>query len=359
MIKDQAKIDEYYTMLQNKNSQYEGIFFVGVKTTGIFCRPTCPAKKPLKENCEFFHDAQEALLAAYRPCKRCKPLTNQSFLSDDVRKLVEAVEKNPQKKWMDKDFEELAIHPNTARRQFKKNFGMTFIEYSRARRLGLAFKEIRAGNPLIQAQLESGFDSGNGFRDAFSKIMGELPSKSKEVLVLSSSWIETKLGAMLVISDKEKIYLLEFVDRRGLENEIVRLRKRLNAAIVPQRTKVMKQLDQELWEYFEGERMYFEVPLFRLGSDFEKVVWAQLQQTKVGETMAYKQLATRIGNSNASRAVANANGKNQLALLIPCHRIIASDGGIGGYGGGIERKKWLIQHEKIMAKKMAKKEDQA
>lgn len=97
-----------------------------------------------------------------------------------MKSLVEAVESNPEKKWTDKDFEELAIHPNTARRQFKKYFGMTFIEYSRARRLGLAFKQIREGEPLIQAQLEAGFDSGNGFRDAFSRIMGELPSNSRE-----------------------------------------------------------------------------------------------------------------------------------------------------------------------------------
>ena len=346
MIEDSRQRDHYYDMLIEKNSQYEGIFYVGVKTTGVFCRPTCPAKKPLKKNCEFFQTAQEALLAAYRPCKRCRPLSSPSHLSPDVKSLVEAVESNPEKKWTDKDFEALAIHPNTARRQFKKYFGMTFIEYSRARRLGLAFKQIREGEPLIQAQLEAGFDSGNGFRDAFSRIMGELPSNSREKTILSSAWLETKLGAMLAISDQQQLYLLEFVDRRGLETEIAVLRSRLNAVIIPQQTAIIQQLKQELTEYFAGNRTVFTVPIALIGSDFQKAVWQQLLAMKIGETYSYKQLAQRIGNEKATRAVANANGKNQLALIVPCHRVINSDGSIGGYGGGIERKKWLLALEK-------------
>lgn len=172
MITNQRDIDKYYDMLVEKNSNYEGVFFVGVKTTGILCRPTCPAKKPLKENCEFFSTAKEALLASYRPCKRCEPLSNPTKLSPAVKLLVDAIEKNPEKKWTDKDFDELSISANTARRQFKKQFGMTFIEYARSRRLGLAFKHIRGGNSIINAQIESGYESGNGFRDAFSKTMG-------------------------------------------------------------------------------------------------------------------------------------------------------------------------------------------
>ncbi|OTN75160.1 hypothetical protein A5886_000230 [Enterococcus sp. 8G7_MSG3316] len=326
MITAQTQVDHYYEMLVEKNSQYEGIFYVGVKTTGVFCRPTCPAKKPLKKNCEFFDDAQEALLAAYRPCKRCKPLSAPSYLTEDVQRLVDAVEANPERKWTDKDFSSLAIHPNTARRQFKKYFGMTFIEYSRSRRLGLAFKHIRQGEPLIDAQLEAGFDSGNGFRDAFAKIMGDLPSNSKEKTILYSSWLETKLGAMLAISDHARLYLLEFVDRRGLETEIMVLRKRLNASIIPQQTSIIQQLAAELTEYFNGQRTTFTIPLAMIGSPFQQQVWQQLQQMKAGETYSYKQLAQAIGNEKACRAVANANGKNQLSILIPCHRVINSDG---------------------------------
>src|SRR5580692_815869 len=152
----------YYRALLDKNTEYEGIFFVGVKTTGVFCRPTCPARKPKIENCEFFETAQQALLASFRPCKRCRPLSHPNQVSDLVQKLVEAVEKNPEKRWKDKDFQELSVDTKTARRQFKKRFGMTFVEYARARRMGLALKKIREGNSVIEAQLYTGYESSSG-----------------------------------------------------------------------------------------------------------------------------------------------------------------------------------------------------
>ncbi|HET7629516.1 MAG TPA: Ada metal-binding domain-containing protein, partial [Bacillales bacterium] len=131
------KKNKYYKALLNKNSEYEGVFFVGVKTTGVFCRPTCPARKPKFANCEFFETAEAALLASFRPCKRCRPLSHPNQVSDLVRTLVEAVETNPEKRWKDRDFEALSVDASTARRQFKKRFGMTFVQYARARRMGL------------------------------------------------------------------------------------------------------------------------------------------------------------------------------------------------------------------------------
>ena len=122
---------EYYQALLAKNTEYEGVFYVGVKTTGVFCRPTCPARKPKFENCEFFETAQQALLASFRPCKRCRPLSHPNHVSELVQTLVEAVENNPEKRWKDRDFRELSVDAVTARRQFKKRFGMTFVEYAR------------------------------------------------------------------------------------------------------------------------------------------------------------------------------------------------------------------------------------
>src|SRR5579863_2656302 len=123
-IKNQKK---YYQALFNKDKGYEGIFYVGVKTTGVFCRPTCSARKPKFEHCEFFETAQQALLASFRPCKRCRPLSHPNQVSELVQKLVAAVEENPEKRWKDKDFRLLSVDVSTARRQFKKRFGMTFV----------------------------------------------------------------------------------------------------------------------------------------------------------------------------------------------------------------------------------------
>lgn len=142
MITDSALIDEYYRLTVLKSKDALGVFFVAVRTTGIFCRPTCTARKPLKENCEFFENAQEAALHGYRPCKRCRPLDSSAAFSPEVRVLIEAIEADPHKRWTNKDLDALAITAHTARRQFQQHFGMTFIEYARARRLGIAFQEF-------------------------------------------------------------------------------------------------------------------------------------------------------------------------------------------------------------------------
>jgi AraC family transcriptional regulator of adaptative response/methylated-DNA-[protein]-cysteine methyltransferase len=337
---------EYYEALLAKKTEYEGVFFVGVKTTGVFCRPTCPARKPKLENCEFFETAQQALLASFRPCKRCRPLSYPNHVSNLIQKLVEAVEEKPEKRWKDKDFEELAVDASTARRQFKKRFGMTFVQYARARRMGLAIKQIREGEAVIEAQLSTGYESSSGFRDAFSRIMGAAPTKLGRSHILKAAWLDTPLGPMLAIGDEKALYLLEFVDRRGLEREIERLRRKTKSAIIPGHTKPIHSIERELNLYFKGQLREFKTTLCLLGSPFQKHVWAELVKIPPGETRSYSEIAKAIGRPTAFRAVAQANGANQFAILIPCHRVINTNGELGGYGGGLTRKEWLINHER-------------
>lgn len=337
---------EYYQALLERDASYEGIFVVGVKTTHVFCRPTCPARKPKLEHCEFFDTAKQALLASYRPCKRCRPLSHPNQVSESVRRLVEAVEQQPDRRWKDRDFRALGVDSSTARRQFKKRFGMTFVEYARARRMGIGMNQIRNGDPIIQAQLASGYDSGSGFRDAFSRIMGKAPSKvGQEPIVLKASWLDTPLGPMLAVASEQALYLLEFVDRRGLEREIERMRKRLSCAIIPGKAGPILSIEGELKRYFEGNLTVFETPVAFLGSPFQTEVWKELRKIPPGQTCSYTDLARAVGRPSAVRAVASANGANQLALIIPCHRVINLNGSLGGYGGGIARKKWLLDHE--------------
>ncbi|QKS70284.1 bifunctional transcriptional activator/DNA repair protein Ada [Paenalkalicoccus suaedae] len=344
MMEDRKK--EFYEALIEKDSSYEGLFFVGVKSTGIFCRPTCPARKPKLENCEFYHTAEEALLASFRPCKRCLPLSHPNQVSTLIQTLVKAVEENPEKKWREKDFRELSIDESTARRQFKKRFGMTFVQYARARRMGIAMKEIRSGKGMIDAQLSTGYESSSGFRDAFSKIMGDATASAKENHVLKASWIDTRVGPMIAIADEDALYLVEFVDRRGLEKEIEVLRKKTVSAIIPGKTKTIESIERELELYFEGKSTEFNTPIKLIGTPFQQMVWDKLKEIPAGETRSYSDIAREIGKPTAVRAVARANGANQLALVIPCHRVILSDGSIGGYGGGSARKKWLIDLER-------------
>lgn len=338
----------YYDAFVKQNSEFDGIFFVGITTTGIFCRPTCPARKAKFERCDFFPTAQEALLAGYRPCKRCQPLSHPNQEPDLIKTLIEAVEADPEKRWTDADFRALQIDSSTVRRQFKKRFGMTFVAYARARRMGIALQQIRNGSRIIEAQQDSGYESGSGFRDAFSRIMGSPPSANHHN-ILKAEWIDTPLGPMVAIASDDLLYLLEFVDRRGLESEVERMRLKIKAAIIPGKTNITEQIKTELQAYFSGQLRVFKTPTAVFGTDFQQSVWKMLTNIPYGTTSSYAELAKSIGNPNAVRAAARANGSNQMAIIIPCHRIIQSNGDLAGYSGGVIRKQWLIDHEKSHA----------
>lgn len=337
----------FYRALVNKDPAYDGVFYVGVTTTGVFCRPTCPARKPKFEHCEFFPSASQALLASYRPCKRCRPLSHPQEVSATVQRLVDAIESHPDKRWNNRDFERLSVHASTARRQFRKRFGMTFVQYARARRMGIALEQIRKGQAIIDAQLAAGYESSSGFRDAFTRLMQSPPTRGGSLRVLQAKWLDTALGPMVAIADDESLYLLEFVDRRGLEREMERLRQKTRtAAIIPGDSLPLSSIAHELNAYFHGNLAVFQTPIRTLGTPFEQKVWDELITIPAGQTRSYGDIARTVGQPTACRAVARANGANSLAIVIPCHRVIKTNGDVGGYGGGSERKRWLLDHEK-------------
>jgi AraC family transcriptional regulator of adaptative response/methylated-DNA-[protein]-cysteine methyltransferase len=300
----------------------------------------------MPENVEYFGTTRDALLGGYRPCSRCHPLEKERPAPELVRRLCESIEQAPEGKVTSADLLALGIDPSTARRQFQRYYGMTFHAYHRARRMGLALHQVRSGGSVIEAQLDTGFDSASGFWEAFRRVFGTAPSQSAKVHCLQARTIETPLGATLALADREGLHLLEFADRRGLENEIGRVRERLKCAIVPGNNSILEVIAQELAAYFAGTSLTFSVPLVLGGSVFERSVWEMLRRIQPGETWSYAELALRLGRASATRAVGRANGRNNLALVIPCHRVIRADGSLCGYGGGIWRKQWLLDHER-------------
>jgi AraC family transcriptional regulator of adaptative response/methylated-DNA-[protein]-cysteine methyltransferase len=334
-----------YNALVKKDSNFEGIFFAGIKTTGIFCRPTCPARKPFIENVEFFPSAQAALTAGYRPCARCRPL-EKGKKPVLVGMLETALKDSPDQKLTNIDLKQMGIDPSTARRQFLRTYGMTFHAYQRAHQMGQAAHQIRQGERIIMAQISQGYSSASGFWSAFRKVMGETPKRAAEVHTLQAGWIETPLGPMLALADGQGLHLLDFVDRKGLEREIIALRKRTDSVVVPGDNPVLDLVKKELNGYFSGAALQFTVPLIMGGTPFEKLVWSLLRQIPPGETWSYQRMAGKLNKPSASRAMGNANGRNVLALVIPCHRVIRADGSLGGYGGGVWRKQWLLDHER-------------
>ena len=345
LITDESKINEYYKALVDREPSYVGIFYVGVKTTTVFCIATCRARKPKRENVEFYTSFKEALDAGYRPCKICKPTENANKAPEQVEKAMKLVRNNPKVKISDYQLRQLQISPELVRRWFKKHYGITFQAYQRMYRINSAFQELKGGKKTIDAAFESGYDSLSGFGYTYKKVVGKSPKLSNKNSVILISRLTTELGPMFICATEKGICLLEFVDRRMLETEFKDLQRLLKANIVAGENSHIKQAQQEITEYFNGTRTTFNVALDTPGTEFQNAVWACLKRIPYGKTCSYQQQAEKINNPKAVRAVASANGFNRIAIIIPCHRVIGKNGKLTGYGGGLERKRWLIEHE--------------
>jgi AraC family transcriptional regulator of adaptative response/methylated-DNA-[protein]-cysteine methyltransferase len=337
--------DEMYQALVERDPTFEGLFFACVRTTGIFCRPTCGARKPLRENVEFAATASEALSLGYRPCRVCHPTS----VSEDpawLASLLDEIASAPGTRLRDAELRARDLDPVQVRRAFKRRFGMTFQAYQRACRLGTAIRGLRQGHATLDAAFDAGFESDSGFREAFERVFGMSPGRARDAAVLVAAPLDTPLGPMVAIAGDEGLELLEFVDRRALEQELSTLRRRLASAIVPGEHPVLSGLAGQLREYFDGTRHTFDLPLRPRGSEFQLRVWRALCAIPYGTTTSYAEMARRVGSPAAVRAVGTTNGRNQMAIVIPCHRVIASDGSLSGYGGGRWRKQWLLDHER-------------
>jgi AraC family transcriptional regulator of adaptative response/methylated-DNA-[protein]-cysteine methyltransferase len=342
---------EMMRAFRNRNPSYDGLFFTGVRTTGVFCRPICSARKPKPENVEFFATARDALYSGYRPCLRCRPMEPSGSPPEWLRGLLTDLEEDPTRRWSDRDLERRGLHPDRVRRWFRKHHGMTFHGYCRARRLGLALEHIREGEGVSTTAYRHGYESLSGFNDAFRQLLGAPPSKAAGSgdQVIQVHRILTPLGPMIAGATEEALFFFEFSDRRRLERQLDRLRARLRCTLVPGHNELLRAVSEEIESYFAGDLREFSAPLAAPGTDFQREVWDELRRIPYGETRSYADVARSIGRPTAVRAVARANGDNRLAIFIPCHRVVGSDGTLTGYGGGLWRKRHLLELESRVA----------
>jgi len=334
-----------------RDATYDGIFFVGVRTTGIFCRPSCPARKPKLDNVEYFVTARDAVFSGYRPCKRCEPLLTDGQPPEWLARLLEQVDRTPEDRLTDEDIRGSDINPSRVRRYFLKHYGMTFQAYCRGRRMGMALHRIRRGDDLDDVILGHGYESHSGFRDAFVRTFGQPPGASRDSDCVVVSWIESPVGPLVAAATGQGVCLLEFTDRRRLERQFATLRRLFSRTIVPGENEHVASLRAEFGRYFAGELRAFTTPIVYPGTPFQLRVWEQLLRIPYGETRSYEEIAHSIGGSKAVRAVGTANGMNRLAIVIPCHRVVNKNGQLGGYGGGLWRKRLLLgleQGERIL-----------
>ena len=338
--------EKLYEALVARDATYDGRAYVGVTSTGVFCRLSCPARKPKAENCVFFDSVASCIEAGFRPCKRCHPLATAASADPAIGILLEALEREPDHRWTEGRVKAMGFDPSTIRRSFKRNFGITFLEMARHRRIRTAFEALTNGGSVIDAQLDAGFTSPSGFRAAFAKLLGQAPGTLTGRELLKADWIDTPIGVMIAVCDANALYLLEFLDRKALPTELKKLRTISRGQLGLGRFAPTDQIETELERFFSGQCATFRTPLAPHGTPFMRSVWDTLRKIPVGETRSYSDVAADLGKPSATRAVARANGANPIAIVIPCHRVIGSDGSLVGYGGGLWRKRTLIELER-------------
>jgi AraC family transcriptional regulator of adaptative response/methylated-DNA-[protein]-cysteine methyltransferase len=266
-----------------------------------------------------------------------------------VARLLDALASEPERRWRESDVAAMGYDISTVRRGFKRRFGISFLEMARRRRVGHAVESLASGASVIDAQLDAGFESGSGFRAAFGRLFGNAPVRLRGRDLLRADWLETPIGPMVAVADRHALHLLEFADRKALPREIRVIQDATGSAVVMGRFPPIDAVARDLSRYFYGCSDPFKTRLAGYGTPFERRVWEALRRIPAGATRGYGEIAAGIGRPGAGRAVARANGANPFAIIVPCHRVIGVDGALTGYGGGLWRKRWLLEHERRMA----------
>lgn len=343
-VTDSVQCDTWYQALLARAPEYTGVFYVGVKTTGVFCIAVCRARKPKRENVEFYRDFKSALDAGYRPCKVCRPTENACSAPDYIEQALALVRQTPKVRISDTRLRDSNISPERVRRWFSQHHGITFQAFQRMQRVNVALQELKGGSSATDVAFDSGYESLSGFGYTYKKLTGHSPTMAQQTLLIHR--FTTPIGPMFVCASERGVCLLEFVDRRMLETEFSDLQRLLNARIIAGQNEHIRQAENEIAEYFAGKRLRFTLALDTPGSEFQRRVWQALAEIPCGESTHYQALAETLNKPTAARAVAAANGANRIAIVIPCHRVIGKDGSMTGYGGGVARKRWLLEHEK-------------
>ena len=330
--------DEKWNAVISNDPSYDGRFFYGVRSTGIFCRPSCVSRVPNRENVVFFDCREDAERAGFRPCKRCRPdlasFDPAAELADRAKTVIDR--SFAERTELQEKLNALGVTRRHLTEVFEKKYDLTPEEYTAQVRLRRAKELLERGHRVTEVSFSVGMESPSAFSAFFKKHEGISPSDyaAQKAMEHPYFFCETPLGLMRMVEDRAGIVSLKFVD--GVSGPI----RTEPAGVYSEEAK------RQLLEYFSGRRRTFDVPLSIQGSDFQKNVWSMLQRIPYGETRTYQQIAQMAGNPKAARAVGMANNRNPIHVLIPCHRVIGKNGSLVGYAGGLERKKRLLELEK-------------
>lgn len=338
----------YWQAVRANDARFDGAFYLGVKTTGIYCRPSCRARTPKRENVAFFPTWNDAEKFGLRACLRCKP-KSASTVDPHLQKIIRACEllESEDLYSLEDLAAELDLSPYHLQRSFKEIIGVSPKKYSEAKRMERFKSELREGGGVTAAMYDAGFGSSSRLYEKAAENLGMTPAaykKGGQGVKISYSITDCELGRILVARTIKGLCNVAFADDdRSLEDN---LREEFPNAEVVKDAKVLKSFVDEILKHLSGEKKRLDLPLDIQATAFQMRVWELLRKIPYGETVTYTQIAEKLGDKKKVRAVAQACAKNRVAVVIPCHRVIGKDGSLSGYRWGVERKETLLQAEK-------------
>jgi len=342
----QSELQTQWQQVLARDARQDGRFVFAVRTTGIYCRPSCPSRRPRRDSVEFFADPHAAERAGYRACLRCKPtqISSQAQYVTRARQFLDNAEGVVTLAQLS---QRLGVSPFHLQRLFKRATGLSPREYQSARRMQQVKAVLRKGEDVTTALYEAGFGSPSRLYEKAAPQMGMTPGayrRGGEGATIRFAIVPSPLGRLLVAATGTGLCAVRFGESAA---ELERgLRQEFPAAKVHREDEALQPYVRPLLSSLRGENTTIDLPLDVRATAFQKRVWDALLQIPRGETRSYKQVAGSIGEPAAVRAVARACAANPVALAVPCHRVVRSDGDLSGYRWGAERKKKLLQAEK-------------
>jgi len=344
--------DRCWAAVENRDAGADGSFYYGVRTTGVYCRPGCPSRRPLRANTAFFATTSEAEAAGLRACKRCRP-TDASTASRHIAAIEKACALLRTSETIP-SLGELAAAAAISRfhfhRVFKQVTGATPRDYARTHRLGLLAQRLDAGEKVTEAIYASGFGSSSRAYEAAPAALGMTPGARRRAgdgETIRYVTVATPLGWALVAATARGVCLTALGDDR--ERLAAMVRERFPAALLVAEDAALKDWAEQIVRFITDPGQTPDLPLDIRGTAFQTRVWRALQRIPLGRTATYAEIARALGQPKAVRAVAQACAANNLALLVPCHRVIREDGDLAGYRWGLERKRALLEREREAA----------
>lgn len=343
MLMTRIDDDQAWAAFERRDRGFDGQIIGAVKTTGIYCKPSCPARRPKRQHVQFFASGEEARTAGYRPCLRCRPDEvgrDREAVTEAVR-LIEQAEEAPK---LTELAEAVGYAPHHFQRIFKRDLGVSPAEYARALRNRRTEKALKTHGRVTDAVYDAGYSGPSSFYTDAKERLGMTPSAWRNGgcgETIRWTHFDSPLGRMLIAATSKGICRLTFDDS---EESLKRL---FHNATIVEDAGGLRELVEGALAAIDQPLAARELPIDVAGTAFQEAVWRELRNIPAGETRSYAQIAAAIGAPKAVRAVGTANGDNHVCVLIPCHRVIRSDGSLGGYGGGVERKKKLLKAEGV------------